>query len=147
MQTLSGGTVVPSTDKLPPVQSSVWSSWCTSARLLVWVWVRVKPACTSSSLHAFPFLQCALDSTPSPGPNPLISMPGEHRVAWLSWWKTGAWGDAWLQPLFLRLSQTYVMMRRRLSLFLTRGGGGIREPPPPICSSSILLPWPPLPQS
>lgn len=106
LQTLCGSTVVPSTDKLPALQAGVWSLWCVSARRLVWEWVRVKPACTSCSLHAFLFLQRALDSTPLPGPNPLISMPGEHRGAGQDRRRTGAWGDAWLQPLSQIVSAT-----------------------------------------
>ncbi len=151
VQTLSGGTVVPSTDKLSLVQASVWSSWYTSARLLVWVWawVRVKPACTSFSLHAFPFLSRALDSTPSPGPNPLISMPGEHGGGGsLDCWKTGAWGDDWLQPLCQIISATCTAAVR--PQLIVDHGVEVKEGhifPPPICSPSILLPWPPFAQN
>lgn len=122
--------------------------WCRKVcgphniRLLaffVWVWVHVKPACTSSSLHAFPLLQCALDSILPPGPNPLISMPGQHGGGGGADW-TGEGQGPEVTPgsiHFLRLSQPHVLMQCTLSLLLTKGDDIF---PSPICSPSMLLP-------
>lgn len=115
----TGEALVPSTDEMLLVQASAWFSWHTCAHLLVRVWEHVKPACTSSSLRAFPFLQRALDSTLPLG---LILWSACQESTGRQDRTSGRQGPEVTHGSshLLRLSQALVLMQLGLSLLLTK---------------------------